>query len=42
MVAKKLTFARLVEVISETHAVLAHHASKAINISLTTRNWWSC
>lgn len=35
----KLTFSRLVDSIQSVHRQLAAQASKAVNISLTLRNW---
>ena len=34
-----LTFEGLVAAIGQAHAVLAQQATKAVNISLTLRNW---
>ena len=39
MTAKELTFGRLVDSIQQVHGEMAAQASKAVNISLTLRNW---
>jgi hypothetical protein len=35
----KLTFERLIEAVREAHEQLRAHAGRAINVSLTLRNW---
>jgi len=39
MPAKELTFGRLVDSIQQVHGEMAAQASKAVNVSLTLRNW---
>ena len=39
MTVKELTFEQLVFSIRQVHDQLAAHAGKAVNISLTLRNW---
>lgn len=39
MASEALNFDSLVAAIERTHSVLAEQASKAVNISLTLRNW---
>ncbi len=39
MAEKKLTFGRLIDSIQLVHGEMAAQASKAVNISLTLRNW---
>lgn len=39
MTVKELTFGRLVDSIQQVHGEMAAQASKAVNISLTLRNW---
>jgi hypothetical protein len=35
----KLTFERLIEAVRDVHERLRAHAGRAINVSLTLRNW---
>jgi len=37
----KLTFERLIEAVRDIHERLRAHAGRAINVSLTLRNWLS-
>ena len=40
MSTQAFDFAHLVAAIQQTHVVLANQAAKAVNISLTLRNWF--
>jgi len=37
-----MNFNKLIETISQTHEILQQQAVKAINVSLTLRNWKEC